>query len=180
MQTISDLTKDIAKKRQDKERSILEQDESVMKQLLSEKRALLINENKEIENITRENQQAIQQELTDTRKTISKEIQVIQGEIKQLGRFNMLKGTIWGVTGLIILILAAVIVWQGKEINDRQQELDELNLQIEQTPLEKRILRAVEFHEDKDNKAYFIVAKNSKKAEAYTTTGKDKVLKIEK
>ena len=32
-----------------------------MKQLLSEKRALLINENKEIENITRENQQAIQQ-----------------------------------------------------------------------------------------------------------------------
>ena len=58
-----------------------------MKQLLSEKRALLINENKEIENITRENQQAIQQELTDTRKTISKEIQVIQ-EIKQLGRFQ--------------------------------------------------------------------------------------------
>ena len=80
MQTISDLTKDIAKKRQDKERSILEQDESVMKQLLSEKRALLINENKEIENITRENQQAIQQELTDTHKTISKEIQVIQGK----------------------------------------------------------------------------------------------------
>ena len=75
----------------------------------------------------------------------------------------MLKGTIWGVTGLIILILAAVIVWQGKEINDRQQELDELNLQIEQTPLEKRILRAVEFHEDKDNKTYSIVAKKSKR-----------------
>ena len=54
------------------------------------------------------------------------------------------------------------VVWQGKEINDRQQELDELNLQIEQTPLEKRILRAVEFHEDKDNKTYSIVAKKSK------------------
>ena len=66
MQTISDLTKDIAKKRQDKERSILEQDESVMKQLLSEKRALLINENKEIENITRGKSTGNSAELTDT------------------------------------------------------------------------------------------------------------------
>ena len=66
------------------------------------------------------------------------------------------------------------------QIKGKKQELAEINLQLEQTPLEKRILRTVEFHEDKDNKAYFIVAKNSKKAEAYTTTGKDKVLKIEK
>ena len=48
------------------------------------------------------------------------------------------------------------------------------------TPLENRILRMVEFHESEDKKAYFIVAKNAKKAEAYTTTGKDKVLKIER
>ena len=79
------------------------------------------------------------------------------------------------VFAVLLLIVAGMLLIKGKK-----QELAEINLQLEQTPLEKRILRTVEFHEDKDNKVYFIVAKNSKKAEAYTTTGKDKVLKIEK
>lgn len=43
-------------------------------------------------------------------------------------------------------------------LTTKHRGLDEINLQREQIPLEKRILAMVEFHED--NKAYFIVVRN--------------------
>ena len=165
MQKISDLTKDIAKKRQDKERSILEQDESVMKQHLESYNALLQKNLKQTESILEKNLQTIEEQ---------------QPSIVNASRLNTLKGAVLGVLVAIFLIFLGITAWLGKEIRSKQQELAEINLELEKTPLEKRILRMVEFHESEDNKAYFIVAKNAKKAEAYTTTGKDKVLKIER
>ena len=94
--------------------------------------------------------------------------------------FEYTQGAVLGVLVAIFLIFLGITAWLGKEIRAKQQELAEINLELERTPLENRILRMVEFHESEDKKAYFIVAKNAKKAEAYTTTGKDKVLKIER
>ena len=121
--------------------------------------------------------------LKQNREHLERNLQTIeeqQPSIVNALRLNTLKGAVLGVLVAIFLIFLGITAWLGKEIRAKQQELAEINLELERTPLENRILRMVEFHESEDKKAYFIVAKNAKKAEAYTTTGKDKVLKIER
>ena len=162
---IDNLISNLQKNTAEQDRIIKEQAESVTKQHLENYRALLRANSEETENILRSNLQTIKDQ---------------QPSIKKALHLNILKGAVLGVLITLFLILLGINIWMSYQIKGKKQELAEINLQLEQTPLEKRILRTVEFHEDKDNKAYFIVAKNSKKAEAYTTTGKDKVLKIEK
>ena len=157
---IDDLVKNLEQNTAEQDKIIKKQAESVTKQHLESYNALLQKNLKQTESILEKNLQTIEEQ---------------QPSIVNALRLNILKGAVLGV-----LIFLGITAWLGKEIRAKQQELAEINLELERTPLENRILRMVEFHESEDNKAYFIVAKNAKKAEAYTTTGKDKVLKIER
>ena len=162
---IDDLVKNLERNTAEQDKIIKKQAESVTKQHLESYNALLQKNLKQTESILEKNLQTIEDQ---------------QPSIVNALRLNTLKGAVLGVLVAIFLIFLGITAWLGKEIRSKQQELAELNLELERTPLENRILRMVEFHESEDNKAYFIVAKNAKKAEAYTTTGKDKVLKIER
>ena len=162
---IDNLISNLQKNTAEQDRIIKEQAESVTKQHLESYNALLQKNLKQTESILEKNLQTIEEQ---------------QSSIVNALRLNTLKGAVLGVLVAIFLIFLGITAWLGKEIRAKQQELAEINLELERTPLENRILRMVEFHESEDNKAYFIVAKNAKKAEAYTTTGKDKVLKIER
>ena len=162
---IDDLVKNLEQNTAEQDKNIKKQAESVTKQHLESYNALLQKNLKQTESILERNLQTIEEQ---------------QPSIVNALRLNTLKGAVLGVLVAIFLIFLGITAWLGKEIRSKQQELAEINLELERTPLENRILRMVEFHESEDKKAYFIVAKNAKKAEAYTTTGKDKVLKIER
>ncbi len=103
-----------------------------------------------------------------------------QPSIKNALRLNILTGAVLGGLTMLFLVFLGINVWLGYQIKDKKQELAEINLELDQSPLEKRILRSVEFHESKDKKIYFIVAKNSKKAEVFENTSDQKVMKIGK
>ena len=162
---IDDLVKNLEQNTAEQDKNIKKQAESVTKQHLESYNALLQKNLKQTESSLERNLQTIEEQ---------------QPSIVNALRLNTLKGAVLGVLVAIFRIFLGITAWLGKEIRAKQQELAEINLELERTPLENRILRMVEFHESEDNKAYFIVAKNAKKAEAYTTTGKDKVLKIER
>ncbi|MFW1786511.1 hypothetical protein ACG9XL_19285, partial [Acinetobacter nosocomialis] len=83
-----------------------------------------------------------------------------------------------GVLSTVFLIFLGVNIWLGKQIQAKNQELAELNLKIDQTPLEKQILRKVKLVETEDKKAILIIANNSKKAEAFENTNNKMVLKL--
>ena len=59
----------------------------------------------------------------------------------------MFTGIALGLLIIIFIGFLAANLWLGKMIKDKRQELDEINLQVEQTPLEKQILRKVQFQE---------------------------------
>ena len=158
---ISNLHKNTA----EQDRIIKEQAENATKQHLESYTALLRASNKETESILRSNLQTIKNQ---------------QPSIKNALRLNILTGAVLGGLIMLFLVVLGINLWLGYQIKDKKQELAEINLELDQSPLEKRILRSVEFHESKDKKTYFIVAKNSKKTEVFENTSDQKVMKIEK
>ena len=127
--------------------------------------ALLRASSKETEKILRSNLQTIKDQ---------------QPKIRNALRLNILTGAVLGMLITVFLIFLGVNWWLAKQIQNKQQELAEINLKVEQTPLEKQILRKVTLHESEDKKTLYIMAKNSKKADAYETTSSQMVLKLEK
>ena len=162
---IDNLINNLQKNTAEQDRIIKEQAENATKQHLESYTALLRASNKETESILRSNLQTIKDQ---------------QPSIKNALRLNILTGAVLGGLTMLFLVVLGIDVWLGYQIKDKKQELAEINLELDQSPLEKRILRSVEFHESKDKKTYFIVAKNSKKAEVFENTSDQKVMKIEK
>ena len=162
---IDNLISNLQKNTAEQDRIIKEQAENATKQHLESYTALLRASNKETESILRSNLQTIKDQ---------------QPSIKNALRLNILTGAVLGGLTMLFLVVLGIDVWLGYQIKDKKQELAEINLELDQSPLEKRILRSVEFHESKDKKTYFIVAKNSKKAEVFENTSDQKVMKIEK
>ena len=162
---IDNLINNLQKNTAEQDRIIKEQAENATKQHLESYTALLRASNKETESILRSNLQTIKDQ---------------QPSIKNALRLNILTGAVLGGLTMLFLVVLGIDVWLGYQIKDKKQELAEINLELDQSPLEKRILRTVEFHESKDKKTYFIVAKNSKKAEVFENTSDQKVMKIEK
>ena len=160
---IDNLISNLQKNTAEQDRIIKEQAESVTTQHLENYAALLKASTTETENILRSNLQTIQNQ---------------QPKIKNALRLNMLKGTVMGVLITVFLIFLGVNFWLGKQIQAKNQELAELNLKIDQTPLEKQILRKVKLVETEDKKAILIIANNSKKAEAFENTNNKMVLKL--
>ena len=162
---IDNLISNLQKNTAEQDRIIKEQAESVTKQHLESYNALLRASSKETEKILRSNLQTIQDQ---------------QPKIRNALRLNILTGAVLGVLITVFLIFLGVNWWLAKQIQNKQQELAEINLKVEQTPLEKQILRRVKLHESEDKKTFYIVAKNSKKANAYENTANQMVLKLEK
>ena len=162
---IDNLINNLQKNTAEQDRIIKEQAENATKQHLESYTALLRASNKETESILRSNLQTIKNQ---------------QPSIKNALRLNILTGAVLGGLTMLFLVVLGINLWLGYQIKDKKQELAEINLELDQSPLEKRILRSVEFHESKDKKTYFIVAKNSKKAEVFENTSDQKVMKIEK
>ena len=162
---IDNLINNLQKNTAEQDRIIKEQAENATKQHLESYTALLRASNKETESILRSNLQTIKNQ---------------QPSIKNALRLNILTGAVLGGLIMLFLVVLGINLWLGYQIKDKKQELAEINLELDQSPLEKRILRSVEFHESKDKKTYFIVAKNSKKAEVFENTSDQKVMKIEK
>ena len=162
---IDNLISNLQKNTAEQDRIIKEQAENATKQHLESYTALLRASNKETESILRSNLQTIKDQ---------------QPSINNALRLNILTGAVLGGLTMLFLVVLGIDVWLGYQIKDKKQELAEINLELDQSPLEKRILRSVEFHESKDKKTYFIVAKNSKKAEVFENTSDQKVMKIEK
>ena len=162
---IDNLINNLQKNTAEQDRIIKEQAENATKQHLESYTALLRASNKETESILRSNLQTIKDQ---------------QPSIKNALRLNILTGAVLGGLIMLFLVVLGINLWLGYQIKDKKQELAEINLELDQSPLEKRILRSVEFHESKDKKTYFIVAKNSKKAEVFENTSDQKVMKIEK
>ena len=162
---IDNLINNLQKNTAEQDRIIKEQAENATKQHLESYTALLRASNKETESILRSNLQTIKDQ---------------QPSIKNALRLNILTGAVLGGLIILFLVVLGINLWLGYQIKDKKQELAEINLELNQSPLEKRILRSVEFHESKDKKTYFIVAKNSKKAEVFDNTSDQKVMKIEK
>ena len=162
---IDNLINNLQKNTAEQDRIIKEQAENATKQHLESYTALLRASNKETESILRSNLQTIKNQ---------------QPSIKNALRLNILTGAVLGGLIMLFLVVLGINLWLGYQIKDKKQELAEINLEIDQSPLEKRILRSVEFHESKDKKTYFIVAKNSKKTEVFENTSDQKVMKIEK
>ena len=162
---IDNLINNLQKNTAEQDRIIKEQAENATKQHLESYTALLRASNKETESILRSNLQTIKDQ---------------QPSIKNALRLNILTGAVLGGLTMLFLVVLGINLWLGYQIKDKKQELAEINLELDQSPLEKRILRSVEFHESKDKKTYFIVAKNSKKAEVFENTSDQKVMKIEK
>ena len=162
---IDNLINNLQKNTAEQDRIIKEQAENATKQHLESYTALLRASNKETESILRSNLQTIKNQ---------------QPSIKNALRLNILTGAVLGGLIMLFLVVLGINLWLGYQIKDKKQELAEINLELDQSPLEKRILRSVEFHESKDKKTYFIVAKNSKKTEVFENTSDQKVMKIEK
>ena len=118
-----------------------------------------------------------------TKKLLSSNLQIIQDQqlkIRNALRLNILKGTVLGVLITMFLIFLGVNFWLGKQIQAKNQELAELNSKIDQTPLQKQVLRKVELVETEDKKAILIIAKNSKKSEAFKSDNNQMVLRLDK
>ena len=162
---IDNLINNLQKNTAEQDRIIKEQAENATKQHLESYTALLKASNEETKSVLRSNLQTIKDQ---------------QPSIKNALRLNILTGAVLGGLTMLFLVFLGINVWLGYQIKDKKQELAEINLELDQSPLEKRILRSVEFHESKDKKTYFIVAKNSKKAEVFENTSDQKVMKIEK
>ena len=162
---IDNLMNNLQKNTAEQDRIIKEQAENATKQHLESFTALLKASNEETKSVLRSNLQTIKDQ---------------QPSIKNALRLNILTGAVLGGLTMLFLVFLGINVWLGYQIKDKKQELAEINLELDQSPLEKRILRSVEFHESKDKKTYFIVAKNSKKAEVFENTSDQKVMKIEK
>ena len=162
---IDNLISNLQKNTAEQDRIIKEQAENATKQHLESYITLLKASNEETKSVLRSNLQTIKDQ---------------QPSIKNALRLNILTGAVLGGLTMLFLIFLGINVWLGYQIKDKKQELAEINLELDQSPLEKRILRSVEFHESKDKKTYFIVAKNSKKAEVFENTSDQKVMKIEK
>ncbi len=107
-------------------------------------------------------------------------IQDHQPKIRNALRLNILTGAVLGVLITMFLIFLGVNWWLAKQIQNKQQELAEISLKVDQTPLEKQILRKVRLVESEDKKTFYIIAKNNKKADAYESTDSRMVLKLEK
>ncbi len=162
---IDNLINNLQKNTAEQDRIIKEQAENATKQHLESYTALLKASNEETKSVLRSNLQIIKDQ---------------QPSIKNALHLNILTGAVLGGLIMLFLVFLGINVWLGYQIKDKKQELAEINLELDQSPLEKRILRSVEFHESKDKKTYFIVAKNSKKAEVFENTSDQKVMKIEK
>ena len=162
---IDNLINNLQKNTAEQDRIIKEQAENATKQHLESYTALLKASNEETKSVLRSNLQTIKDQ---------------QPSIKNALRLNILTGAVLGGLTMLFLVFLGINVWLGYQIKDKKQQLAEINLELDQSPLEKRILRSVEFHESKDKKTYFIVAKNSKKAEVFENTSDQKVMKIEK
>ena len=162
---IDNLINNLQKNTAEQDRIIKEQAESVTKQHLESYTALLKTSNEQ------------------TKKLLSSNLQIIQDQqpkIRNVLRLNILKGTVLGVLITMFLIFLGVNFWLGKQIQAKNQELTELNLKIEQTPLEKQVLRRVKLEETMDKKAILIIAKNSKRAEASENKNNQILLKLTK
>ena len=162
---IDNLISNLQKNTAEQDRIIKEQAENATKQHLESYIALLKASNEETKSVLKSNLQTIKDQ---------------QPSIKNALRLNILTGAVLGGLTMLFLVFLGINVWLGYQIKDKKQELAEINLELDQSPLEKRILRSVEFHESKDKKTYFIVAKNSKKTEVFENTSDQKVMKIEK
>ena len=162
---IDNLISNLQKNTAEQDRIIKEQAENATKQHLESYIALLKASNEETKSVLKSNLQTIKDQ---------------QPSIKNALRLNILTGAVLGGLTMLFLVVLGINLWLGYQIKDKKQELAEINLELDQSPLEKRILRSVEFHESKDKKTYFIVAKNSKKAEVFENTSDQKVMKIEK
>ena len=162
---IDNLINNLQKNTAEQDRIIKEQAENATKQHLESYTALLKASNEETKSVLRSNLQTIKDQ---------------QPSIKNALRLNILTGAVLGGLIMLFLVVLGINLWLGYQIKDKKQELAEINLELDQSPLEKRILRSVEFHESKDKKTYFIVAKNSKKTEVFENTSDQKVMKIEK
>ena len=169
---IDNLISNLQKNTAEQDRIIKEQAENATKQHLESFTALLKASNEETKSVLRSNLQTIK----DQQPSIKNQ----QPSIKNALRLNILTGAVLGGLTMLFLVFLGINVWLGYQIKDKKQELAEINLELDQSPLEKRILRSVEFHESKDKKTYFIVAKNSKKTEVFENTSDQKVMKIEK
>ena len=148
---IDNLISNLQKNTAEQDKIIKEQAESVTKQHLESYTALLKKNTEETKKILGSNLQIIQDQ---------------QPRIRNALRLNMLKGTVLGVLITVFLIFLGVNFWLGKQIQAKNQELAELNSKIDQTPLQKQVLRKVKLVETEDKKAILIIANNSKKAEA--------------
>src|SRR5690606_6205578 len=162
---IDNLISNLQKNTAEQDRIIKEQAESVTKQHLESYNALLRASSKETEKILRSNRQTIQDH---------------QPKIRNALRLNILTGAVLGVLITMFLIFLGVNWWLAKQIQNKQQELAEISLKVDQTPLEKQILRKVRLVESEDKKTFYIIAKNNKKADAYESTDSRMVLKLEK
>ena len=86
----------------------------------------------------------------ETKSVLRSNLQIIkdqQPSIKNALRLNILTGAVLGGLIMLFLVFLGINVWLGYQIKDKKQELAEINLELDQSPLEKRILRSVEFHE---------------------------------
>src|SRR5690606_4540596 len=162
---IDNLISNLQKNTAEQDRIIKEQAESVTTQHLESYNALLRASSKETEKLLRSNLQTIHDQ---------------QPKIRNALRLNILTGAVLGVLITVFLIFLGVNWWLAKQIQKKQQELAEINLKVEQTPLEKQILRKVRLQESQDKKTLYIVARNSKKADAYESTDSQMVLKLDK
>lgn len=125
----------------------------------------------------------VEKNTEETKKLLSSNLQIIQDQqpkIRNVLRLNMLKGTVLGVLITMFLIFLGVNFWLGKQIQAKNQELTELNLKIDQTPLQKQILRKVKLVETTDKKAILIIANRSEKAEAFENKNNQMVLRLDK
>ena len=80
--------------------------------------------------------------LKQTESILERNLQTIeeqQPSIVNALRLNTLKGAVLGVLVAIFLIFLGITAWLGKEIRAKQQELAEINLELERTPLENRM-----------------------------------------
>ena len=78
-------------------------------------------------------------------------------------RLNILTGAVLGMLITVFLIFLGVNWWLAKQIQNKQQELAEINLKVEQTPLEKQILRKVTLHERRQENPIYHGEKQQKK-----------------
>ena len=84
------------------------------------------------------------------------------------------KAKTWILILMTILAISLIVLiganwWLGKSIQDKQQELAEIQQNIEQTPLQAKALAKLEITQESD-KSILITAKNTKRAKAFSET----------